>query len=131
MPERYQKEIEEILHQVNEDGHEDSRSIPKLRPWEATQSQSMGTRRPKGYFRFTTGKVLLGGVVLLILSPLLAGLGLMAPVAWGGIILIIAAYIGYFRKPRRHVERMWRGQSIEEHTEATKLSSLWSWLTRG
>ncbi len=132
MSQRYQKEIEEILEQVNEDAPANSGPSRKLRPWEAARAQSMSTgQRPKASFRLTIGKVLLAGVVLLVLSPLLGGLGLMAPAAWGGIILIIGAYVVYFTKPRRQVERRWRGQSIEDEPEPNGFSRIWRWLTRG
>ena len=132
MSQRYQKEIEEILEQVNEEAPANSGSGRKLRPWEVARAQSMSTgQRPKASFRLTIGKVLLAGVVLLVLSPLLGGIGLMAPAAWGGIILIIGAYVVHFTKPRRQVERRWRGQSIEDEPEPNGFSRIWRWLTRG
>jgi hypothetical protein len=130
MSQRYQKEIEEILDQVNEDVPAGTASGRKLRPWEVARAQSMSTRERKVSFRFTIGKVLLAGVILLILSPLLGGLGLMAPAAWIGIILIIGAYVVYFTKPRRQVERRWRGQSIEDEPEPNGFSRLWRWINR-
>lgn len=131
MSQRYQKEIEEILEQVNEDAPTSSASGRKLRPWETARAQQTGTRKPKASFQITLGKVLLAGVVLLIVSPLLGNLGLMAPAAWLGIILIIGAYVSYFARPRRQVERRWRGQSIEDVPEPSGFSRIWRWLTRG
>jgi len=132
MSQRYQKEIEEILEQVNEDAPANSGSGRKLRPWEVARAQSTSADpRPKASFRLTIGKVLLAGVVLLVLSPLLSGIGFMVPAALGGIILIIGAYVVYFTKPRRQVERRWRGQSIEDEPEPNGFSRIWRWLTRG
>jgi hypothetical protein len=133
MSERYQKEIEEILEQVNEDAPVTSSSGRKLRPWEVARAQSSEARplKARAPFRLTIGKVLLAGVVLLVLSPLLGSFGLMAPAAWGGIILIIGAYVAYFAKPRRKIERRWRGEIIDDDPEPTGLSRVWRWLTRG
>lgn len=133
MSQRYQKEIEEILGQVTEDvpAGPGSDSGRNLRPWEVARAQSMSTKPPRERFRFTIGKALLAGVILLVISPLLGGFGLMAPAALGGIGLIIGAYVVYFTKPRRRIERRWRGQSIEDAPEPNGLSRVWSWLTRG
>ena len=131
MSQRYQKEIEEILEQVNEDAPADSKSDRKLLPWEIERTQPTGTRTAPKSFRPTVGKFLLAGVVLLVLSPLLGGIGLMAPAAWAGIILLIGAYVVYFTKPRRQLERRWRGQSIEDVPEQGGLSRIWRWLNRG
>jgi hypothetical protein len=131
MSQRYQKEIEEILEQVNEEPPAASGSGRRPPPWETAPAQSAGRRGSRALFRFTIGKVMLAGVVLLLLSPLLGGWGLMAPAALGGIALIIGAYVVYFTKPRRQVERRWRGQSIEDEPEPNGLLLFWRWLTRG
>jgi hypothetical protein len=130
---RYQKEIEEILENVNEDAPTSSGSGRQLRPWEVARAQSLQAsgKRPRNLsLRPSVGKTLLAGVVLLILSPLLGGLGLMAPAAWGGILLIIGAYVVYFMRPRPTVERRWRGQSIEDVPEPNGFSRMWRWINR-
>ena len=77
-------------------------------------------------FRLTTGKVLLVGVVLLPVA-LISGIDILA---WLGIGLIVTAYVMYFTRPRRTVERRWRGQLIEDQPEPNVLQRLWHWLTR-
>ena len=131
MSQRYQKEIEEILEQVNEEPPAASGSGRKPRIGGTSRARSAGTRRSSALPPLTIGKVMLVGLVLLLLSPLLGGWGLMAPAALGGIALIIGAYVVYFTKPRRQVERRWRGQLIEDEPEPSGLASFWRWLTRG
>ena len=130
MSQRYQKEIEEILEQANVDGAE-GKEPGRSRTQESSRPKT--SRQPKAGrgFRLTAGKVLLAGIVLLFLSPVLWSIGLMELAAWTGIGLIIASYVIYFTKPRRAVERRWRGQPLEDEPEQNALQRLWRWLTRG
>lgn len=129
MSQRYQKEIEEILEQANveavdgKDGSGRSRKQEQAR----TKPPSAARQRRNSSFRITTGKLLLAGVVLLPIA-LITGADILA---WLGIGLIVTAYVVYFAKPRRPVERRWRGQSIEDEQEPNSLQRLWRWLTRG
>ena len=77
-------------------------------------------------FRLTTGKVLLAGIVLLPVALVTS----IEYFAWLGIGLIVAAYVMYFARPRRPIERRWRGQLIEDEPEPNALQRLWRWLTR-
>ena len=52
------------------------------------------------------------------------------PIAWVGIVAFIGAYVLYFTKPRRTVERRWRGQSIEDVPEPGPLGRFWRWVSR-
>jgi len=131
MPQRYQKEIEEILGQVDENPsvRSGSSSGRQQRRWEVSRAQSMSYRAPRERFRFTIGKALLAGVILLVISPLFGSLSLMAPIAFGGIAFILGAYVVYFTKPRRALERRWRGQSIEDEPVPHAFSRMWRWLS--
>lgn len=131
MSQRYQKEIEEILEQVNEEPPTVAGSGRKFRAHGQVHAESESGVKPRAKFQLTIGKIMLAGVVLIFLSPLLGGLGLMAPAALGGIVLIIGGYVMYFTKPRRQVERRWRGQLIEDESESIGFSRFWHWLTRG
>ena len=130
MSQRYQKEIEEILEQANIEAAE-GKDSGRARTQENPKPKQPRMPKARRSFRFTTGKLLLAGVVLLLLSPLLGSLfNLMAPAAWLGIGLIVASYVIYFTKPRRTIERRWRGQLIEDEPEPNVLQRLWHWLTR-
>jgi hypothetical protein len=132
MAQRYQREIEEILEKVNED-HPPEGSTKRT----ASRKKEPLPRKPRrdsplfGSFNFSPTRLLVGGVVLLFLALVLNGTALAAPAAWLGIGLLVGAYIMFFTKPRRPVERRWRGQSIDDEPEEGPFQRLWRWLTRG
>lgn len=134
MAQRYQREIEEILDKVNEE-----------QPAEGGTKRATGRRRepqPKkppgnssifGSFNFSPARLLVIGVLLLFAALVLNGPApaFAAPAAWLGIGLLVTAYILFFTKPRRTVERRWRGQVIEDQPQEGPLERFWRWLTRG
>ena len=113
MAERYQREIEEILENVNEEPPSDvgtKRGATRQR--EPRQEVSATPERPSRLgFEYTPGRMLLTGVLLIVLAGVLAvvGIGFAAPLVWVGIGLFILAYVMFFTKPRRTMERRWRG----------------------
>jgi hypothetical protein len=132
MANRYQREIEEILEQVNEKAP--SGAKPRGRAAQAQHARSGG--RPKSgagpRAAFTSGRLMLAGVILIISSLLLIGLmpSLAGPAVWLGIFLLITGYVVHFAKPRRTIERRWRGESIDDRSEPSGIERLWRWLTR-
>ena len=132
MANRYQREIEEILEQVNEKAPSGSR--PRGRAPQAQRARSGGRPRSGAGPRaaFTSGRLMLAGVILIISSLLLIGLvpSLAGPAVWLGIFLLVTGYVVHFAKPRRTVERRWRGESIEDQPESRGMERLWRWLTR-
>ena len=135
MGQRYQREIEEILDQVNEDAPSGSAPAGKGRApkaWQTRPGQTSG-RRGQRRLTFSSGRLMMVGVVLIVSALLLLGVApaLAAPAAWLGIGLLITGYVVYFTKPRRPVERRWRGEIIEDDPEPNGLLRLWRWLTRG
>jgi hypothetical protein len=131
MSNRYQREIEEILEQVNEDAPTGAQ--PKGRAGQVQRA----TRRPRSGANpsaaFTSGRLMLAGVALIVSSLLFIGLlpSLAGPAVWLGIFLLITGYVVYFAKPRRTVERRWRGEIIEDEPEPNGIERFWRWLTRG
>ena len=130
MSQRYQREIEEILDQVNEGSPADEVSR-KRRQLKQHRPPKLPGRRLR--WSLSTGRLMLMGIGLLVASLLLVGIfpPLAAPAAWLGIILFIGAYVVFFTKPRPVTEKRWRGQSIEDTPPQTGLQRFWSWLTRG
>ena len=133
MANRYQREIEEILEQVNE-------GAPTGRQPQGRASQAQGaraTRQPRSRANpraaFTSRRLMLAGIVLIVSSLLFIGLvpSLAGPAVWLGIFLLITGYVFYFAKPRRTVERRWRGEIIEDEPEPNGIDRFWRWLTRG
>ena len=113
MPERYKREIEEILRQAGELGN--GKGPGSQRPgllklaWRHAV-QSLGGK---------TWSISPGRVMLLAFSLLLAAVvvgsavpGLIAPLAWLGLILLIVGYAMFFIRPPR-IEKRWRGQKID------------------
>ena len=132
MANRYQREIEEILEQVNEEAP--SGAKPRGGAPQAQRVRSAGRPRSGAGPRaaFTSGRLMLAGVILIISSLLLIGVvpSLSGPAVWLGIFLLITGYVVHFAKPRRTIERRWRGESIEDQPELSGIERLWRWLTR-
>ena len=129
MPQKYQREIEEILQQAGDMGLADP---PKRRrkenfgrlAWEYVK-QSLGGSA----FSITPGRVMLGAVLILLAALVLnlatPGFGIVGILAWLGFILFIVGYALFFIKPRP-VQKRWRGDVIEYQSS----ESLWDKLRR-
>ena len=135
MGQRYQREIEEILGKVNEDAPAEGaskRTTSASRERRGRQRDPIGSA-PRFSLHFSPGKLLAIGLGLLVAAWLLSlnGVGFAAPLVWIGIALLIAGYVLVFTRPRRRVERRWRGQSLEDPPEPGGLARIWRWLTRG
>ena len=123
MPQRYQREIEEILQQAGDLGADEA---PKRRPrmgfarlvWDYFK-QSIGGSA----LSITPGRVMLAAVLILLAALVLnvaTPFGLVGLLAWIGFILFIVGYAMFFIKPRP-VEKRWRGNVIQYEDE-----SLWN-----
>lgn len=127
MAERYQREIEEILEEAGE-------RPPARPPKRARPPRRRPARRERGYSLVPTpGRIAFAGAAA-IAAALALNL-LDAPGAtiflWAGVALLVAAYAAYFMKPRRTVERRWRGQLMDAPPEPGPLSRLWRRITGG
>ncbi len=140
MPERYQREIEEILGKVNEEASEGEPGRPQRGQRSSRRSGATAPpRRPRrpalsfspgGLFR--VGLALLASAfVLNLLDASILGVGVAAPLAYAGVALWVTAYVLYFTRPRRTIERRWRGQVIDEPLKEGPVSRMWRWITRG
>ena len=134
MAERYRREIEEILENVNESPPaETGAKRGTARRQRSADTPPMPGRQRRAGFDYTPGRVAFTGIALLALALVLTlfGVGFTAPLVWIGIGLLILAYVLFFTKPRRTMERRWRGQSIEDPPQPGPLQRLRRWLTRG
>ena len=132
MAQRYQREIEEILGQTGED--EMGSGGERVKTPNAPRRTSRSPRRRLGAFiRLTPGRLLVTGIGLLLLSVLLKALDApgVTPFLWASVVLFVFAYVVYFTKPRRTVERRWRGQPMDDPQPAGPFSRLWRWITGG
>jgi VIT1/CCC1 family predicted Fe2+/Mn2+ transporter len=114
MPERYQREIEEILKQSGDlGGKERERKAPQS-IWRLVL-RSFGRSLGGRAWSISPGRVMLAAAVLLLLAFVLrfSASGLVAPLAWAGLLLFIVGYAMFFLRPAK-VEKHWRGRSLEE-----------------
>lgn len=136
MSQRYQREIEEILQQAGDlstshgqGGSPPATKVPRSRPespgfiaqvWQHIKSSVRGG---------PAGKVMLGAILVLlaalVMNAMAPGLGLVGPLAWGGLILFIVGYAMFFIKPKK-VEQRWRGQPLESEEK----DSWTDWMKR-
>ena len=115
MPERFQREIEEILEH-SEDSPKDSPRQPG--------KKAKGPSGRGGMFSGWLGDVLApsrlfmasGGLLLTALVLNVAGAGLAGLLFWLGLVLFIVAYAIYFVRSEKGPERRWRGRVVEYDT---------------
>ena len=119
VPEKYQKEIEEILEQAG--GLVSSSRPARIRPSllrlvRQYISNSLGGR----LWSLNPGRIMAVAVALLLLALLFTRIvpGIGGPVALAGLLLFIVGYGMFFVQP-------WRGQPIEQDD-----SSWWSRFRR-
>ena len=128
MPEKYQEEIEEILKGLGQQAPDNSvgqlerpvEDAPRgMNPNEsAGQPNLHPTRR---WPTITYKKIGLLGFVTLIL-----GAFWLWPLIWVGLVLLAAAYLMFFVKPRSiHQEKYWRDRPMDD-----KPTSPWAKLAR-
>ena len=113
MSERYKKEIEEILQQAGElapskRSRGSSSSFLKL-IW-LNLARAVGGKT----WSLSPGRVMLIGLALLLSALIMQAVvpGIVALLAWGGLVLLIVGYAMFFIRPPK-IEKRWRGQSID------------------
>lgn len=140
MSQQYQREIEEILNQVNAEVPAEKGGRPVRDLADRGSPPRHSTRGNRGLLAFipigvSPGRLLLTGIVLLLAAMVLRSAipGITGPLTWTGVGLFIAAYVIFFTRPRRSTERRWRGRSIEATLppgRRNRLERLWRWMTR-
>ena len=153
MPERYQREIEEILQQVGE-----SASVVECKQVEkssiSAQMSHSGVERKqaeKGYMLaqisnlgssignliyLSSGRLMTIGIVLLLTAMVVSIMfpGLLGPLVWLVLILFILVYALFFARPNPKTEKRWRGRAIEPPASTLGGNNLWyrfqRWLKR-
>ena len=109
MSNRYQREIEDILSQVNDATPADDEGGKRRQLRRKLLQRDSEKKRRRS---LSNGRLMLMGVALLILSLPIGAIvpALAAPAALLGIALLIVAYIAFFSKPRSRSGKMWRGE---------------------
>ena len=128
MPEKYQEEIEEILKGLGQQAPD--KPVGELEkplddaPRGMNPIESAGQRNPQSTRRWpmiTYKKIGLLGFVTLILGAVW-----LWPLIWVGLVLLAAAYLMFFVKPRSmNYQKIWRDRPLED-----KPTSPWAKLAR-
>ena len=124
MPDRYQREIEDILQQAGDLGT-GPRSARRRRGLLALVWRYLGQAPSGKAWAITPGRVMLAAVAVLLLALVAGSMtsGVAPLLGFAGLLLFIVGYAMFFIKPPK-AEKRWRGQPIEYG------SSWWSRLRK-
>lgn len=125
MSERYRREIEDLLEQIEELPPQDRQGKkPSLRrALFSLIGRFLGGRG----WNLSPGRIMVASIALLLVALLIKGNlpGFVGPLlAWGAVALFILGYALFFINPNQAYEKRWRGQPIGKST------SLWNRLLR-
>jgi len=125
---RYEREIEEILHQDN------MKAIPEKRGFFDRVFMRRSISDPNRKTRRLTGsQFFLASISLLLVAVLLnsLGMGFALGVAWVGLILFVTSYFVFFTQSSNPIEKRWRGQLLEANIESGSfLRRILQWFGR-
>ena len=124
MPDKYQKEIEDILKNAGEVAPEETvgemeRPLddrPKALRQSSSPNKAPASYPPRGRWpSITPGKILMTGLLVFIVTALLQ----IWVLIWVGLALLVVGYLLFFVTPRNvSIEKRWRGESIEDSPES-------------
>ena len=126
MPEKYRREIEDLLSQI--EGQYETVEPKKPRASRGPFKAIFRSVAGKGW-SITPGRIILASVVLLLIALLFNSSmpGILAPlIGWGAVVIFILGYSLFFINPGGSYEKRWRGQPIDEPPPA----NLWEKLRR-
>ena len=115
MPERYQKEIEDILKQAGDIEPPSSKPVSKPGLLRLIRIYVRNSFDGKPW-TLSSGRVILVSILFLLSAVVFGAMvpGLTGILGWIGLVLFILGYALFFIKPPRSTtEKRWRGQAIE------------------
>ena len=118
MPEKYEREIEEILAKSSKGSKRSNTSKSLLNMIFRYLNQSVSVRN----FKISPGRIMLVGIRLLLLSLIIRT---FAPTwtsffAWTGLLILILGYFLFFLGSKNSSpEKRWRGRPIETKSKWT------------
>jgi len=118
MPEKYEREIEEILAKSSKDSKRSNANKSLLNMILRYLNQSVSVRN----FKISPGRIMLIGICLLLLSLIIRT---FAPTwtsffAWTGLLILILGYFLFFLGSKNSSpEKRWRGRPIETKSKWT------------
>lgn len=130
MPDQYEKEIEDILRQAEEEA-----PLPRPRSRQSLRSLVWQYARQSlnnNAWGISPGRIMLVALVILLAAFLLRPLipGMFGLLAWAGLIIFIVAYGLFFVKPSKpYPSKKWRGRYIDDEPTSV-FSSLRDKFTR-
>ena len=136
MPDKFIREIEEIL---KESEHSGKREIAEEKEGRSKASGLLSRFwRLGGFIRLSPNKVVLAGIVLIILSFILynafnylfvQGIGILLPI-WAGLVLFVIVYGLLFVRPGFQYENRWRGRLVDDGIPPSTWERFQRWLRR-
>ena len=118
MPEKYEREIEEILAKSSKGSKRSNTNKSLLNMIFRYLNQSVSVRN----FKISPGRIMLVGICLLLLSLIIRT---FAPTwtsffAWTGLLILILGYFLFFLGSKNSSpEKRWRGRPIETKSKWT------------
>ncbi len=121
MPEKYQEEIEEILKGLGQQAPEKPSGQTETpaddaprRAAPAEQTAAAPYQPSRQSFKITPSKIAVAGLIILVL-----GAFWLQPLIWVGLVLLAAAYLMFFVKPKSlGYTKHWRDRPLEEQPES-------------
>ena len=120
MSEKYQREIEDILGQIDE--LPAARAQPKRRNFLRSAFGMMARAMAGRGNRISPGKILLTSLALVLVAALFKAVlpGIVVPVLlWTAVITFIVGYALFFINTSEPFERRWRGEPVNEPPPTT------------
>jgi len=131
MPDKFIREIEEILEQAEHSGKGDaSKGTEKSGRHSGALGPLAALSRLGGLFRVSPNKVMLGGIILLVLAFMLNALvpGTVPLFAWAGLVLFVITYGLLFMRPGFQYEKRWRGRLVDDGERFSVWERFRHWL---
>ena len=126
MPNRYESEIEDILRQADDLISDQEAQTDEQRRDQLRASLLLEKVRA---LKISPSRIMMTGICLFLIALILMPMGITTtPLVWGGLALLIVAYLLFFILPKsdRGYEKRWRGRVIEE--QPTIVQRLKQWL---
>ena len=121
MPDKFVREIEEILKETEDLDSSDSVNNASTRDFGTNDFID----KPVGILR--SSNMMLAGIAFLLLAAFARQIlpEAVRLLVWTGIIMFIGAYVLFFIKPKRKkYQKKWRGRVIETETNVSLLSKI-------
>ena len=128
MPDKYEKEIEDILEDLGEEPSSVSHQ-PRNRP--SSDDSKLTARLPKQSYVKSQGTITPVKLVIVGIIAFIVGWLWFRPLIWVSLILFVLSYLLVFKRTGMTAgkyEKKWRGKVIED--ERSSVDKLKDWLRK-